>query len=80
MSTTPLANLFVVRQYDGMDRLWIDVSESVSQEEAQRIWDELTNNGTKNIEYSEIDYYAIFPADTVMLQSDAYRELMETEN
>jgi hypothetical protein len=60
---------FIVRLYDGFDNQWIDVSEPVIYEEAQRIWDEKTNNGVKNTKYSDVDYYKIFPADTIMLFS-----------
>lgn len=61
-----MTELFVVRLWDGMDGIWMDVSESVSKEEADRIWAEKTKNGTKNTKYDDIDYYCIFPADTVM--------------
>jgi hypothetical protein len=64
--------LFIVRLYDGFDYQWIDVSEPVSKEDAQAIWNERTKNGTQNTNYSEIDYYAIFPADTKMLYSDGF--------
>ena len=54
---------FIVRLYDGFDNLWIDVSKSVSLEEAKNIWSEKTEKGTKNIEYGDIDYYNILPED-----------------
>ena len=60
---------YIVRLYDGFDNLWIDVSEAVSKEEAEKIWNEKTNNGTKNKCFNDIDYYKIFPADTKMLFS-----------
>jgi len=56
---------FVVRLYDMFDG-WIDVSEPVSKGEAWRIWNEKTDNGTKNTGYADGDYYDIFPAHTVM--------------
>ena len=59
--------LFIVRLYDGFDNEWIDVSEAVSQKEAEKIWNGKTNNGTKNYCYGDIDYYAIFPSNTQML-------------
>lgn len=59
--------LFVVRLWDGFDYCWMDVSEPVLKEEAQKVLNEKTENGTKNTCYSDIDYYAIFPADTQML-------------
>jgi NDP-sugar pyrophosphorylase family protein len=62
-----LEGKYIVRHYDGFDRYWIDVSEPVSKEEAQRIWNKETKNGTENTCYEDIDYYRIFPADTRML-------------
>lgn len=59
--------LFVVRLYDGFDNCWMDVSKPVSKEEADRIWNKHTDNGTKKKSYSDIDYYAVFPAETKML-------------
>jgi len=57
----------VVRLWDGMDGIWVDVSGPVSKKEADRIWNEKTANGTKATKFSDIDYYSIFPADTTML-------------
>ena len=61
--------LYVVRLYDGFDSIWMDVSEAVSKDEADRIWRDKTKNGTEYTSFSDIDYYRIFPADTVMLFS-----------
>lgn len=61
--------LYVVRLYDGFDRLWMDVSDPVSYDEAERIWNEKTDDGTKMTSYDDIDYYRVFPADTKMLYS-----------
>ncbi len=58
--------LFIVRHYDGFDNAWMDVSNPVIKEEAEKILAEKTNNGTKNIKFDDIDYYRIFPADTKM--------------
>jgi hypothetical protein len=58
---------YIVRLYDGFDNQWLDVSEPVTYEEARLIWNERTNNGTEKTKYDDIDYYKIFPADTVML-------------
>lgn len=58
---------FVVRLYDGFDNLWMDVSAEVSGEEADRIWREKTNNGSRNTSFNDIDYYRVFPANTKML-------------
>lgn len=62
--------LFIVRLFDGMDGEWVNVSDAVSEEEATKIWNEKTENGTKKIRFDEIDYFRIFPADTVMKYSD----------
>ena len=64
-----IEKLFIVRIYDGFDYEWYDVSDAVSKEEADRIWNEKTNNGTQKTQYNDIDYYKIFPADTKMLFS-----------
>jgi len=66
--------LFVVRLYDGMDNQWLDVSEPLIREEAEKVWREKTENGTKNTTFDDIDYYAIYPADTKMLFSDGFGE------
>ena len=59
--------LFVVRLYDGFDHEWMDISEPVSRDEAERILNQHTKNGTENTKFDDIDYYAIFQADTVMV-------------
>lgn len=69
--------LFVVRHYDGFDNDWMDVSKPVSREEAERILGEKTKNGTVNASYHDIDYYRIFPSDTVMLSSQQHRDRVE---
>jgi hypothetical protein len=61
--------LFVVRLWDGMDGEWMDVSGPVSKEEADKIWNEETKNGTHAASYNDIDYYRVFPADTRMIYS-----------
>ena len=66
--------LYVVRLYDGFDNEWMDVSEPVSRKEAEKILNEKTEDGTKNTKFDDIDYYAIFPADTIMYYSQEGRE------
>lgn len=66
--------LFVVRLYDGFDNQWIDISRPVSKEEADKILAEKTHNGTTQTKYSDIDYYAIFPANTQMIYSNGFGE------
>lgn len=60
------STLYVVRLYDGFDRKWLDVSEPVSKQEAEKISDEKTKGGAQNTCYADIDYYNIFPANTKM--------------
>ena len=64
---------FVVRLYDGFDNEWMDVSGKLSKEEADKIWNEHTENGAKNTKFDDIDYYAIFPAFTKMLFSSGVK-------
>ena len=60
------AELFVVRLWDSFDGLWMDVSEPVSREQAEAIWNEKTSNASKNTSFRDTDYYKVFPAGTVM--------------
>lgn len=62
-------DLYQVRLYDGFDHLWIDIDKPCLYDEALHIWNEHTKNGTCNTRFADIDYYDIFPADTVMLYS-----------
>lgn len=66
---------YVVRLYDGFDNQWIDVSKPLSKEEADAVWKENTQNGTRNTSYGDIDYYKVFPADTKMLYSEGFGEI-----
>ena len=59
---------YIVRLYDGFDNIWMDISEPIPYSEAQKIWNEHTKDGTENTKYDDIDYYKIFPADTIMLR------------
>lgn len=63
---------YIVRLYDGFDNKWMDVSGPVPYDEAQKIWNENTKGGTKSTKFGDIDYYAIFPADTTMLYRYKY--------
>lgn len=65
-----MEQLYVVRLYDGMDMMWMDVSEAVSRERAEKIWNGKTNGGTKKTCYDEIDYFEIFPADTRIVYNE----------
>ena len=64
---TEAESKFIVRLWDGFDFEWMDITKPISHEEATKVWNERTKDGTKNTEYSDIDYYRIFPADTRML-------------
>lgn len=59
--------LYVVRFYDGFDMEWMDITDPISKREAERVLAEKTDNGARNSSYADIDYYAIFPADTLMV-------------
>lgn len=67
--------LFIVRLYNGMDNDWTDVSPALPEKEAFEIWKEKTENATKKISFNEIDYFRIFPANTIMKYSSEGREL-----
>jgi len=71
---------FIVRHYDGFDRNWIDASGPLSRNAAQRRWLELTNDGTQNTGYDDIDYYRIFPANTRMLYAEGWKERTEKDS
>lgn len=64
------SGLYVVRLYDGMDYVWMDVSKAVPWDEAVRIWNEKTESGMEKTSFDDIDYYKIFPSDTRMLYRD----------
>lgn len=70
---------FVVRLYDGFDNEWMDVSEPVSREEAERIWNEKTKGGKEKTTFDDIDYYHIFPANIIMRYSLEGRKLRAEE-
>lgn len=61
--------LYIVRLWDGMDEHWIDMTTPMCKEAALLVWNEYTENGTRHTKYDDIDYYAIFPADTIMIYS-----------
>tara|TARA_Y100000310_G_C20505310_1_gene726110 strand:+ start:511 stop:843 length:333 start_codon:yes stop_codon:yes gene_type:complete len=46
---------FVVRLYDGFDRLWMDVTGPLSHKDATVKWLAETQGGTKNTCYEDID-------------------------
>ncbi len=60
-----MTDQFVVRLWDMFDG-WIDITEPVSRDEADRVWREKTSNGKEKTKYGDGDYYKVFPADTKM--------------
>ncbi len=68
----PTTELYVVRLWDGFDGEWMDVSELLTREEAARVCGDKNEArggsaaGKRDGSYSDIDYYKVFPADTVM--------------
>ena len=75
--------LYIVRLYDGFDNEWMDVSKPVTYKEAEDIWGEKTENGTKETKFEDIAYYKIFPANTVMhfsLEGEMQRKCGEEDD
>jgi len=62
---------YIVRLWDMFDG-WIDVTGPVSHDEAVRVWNEHTHNGTSHTKYDDGDYYAIYSAETRMLVTPEY--------
>jgi len=55
---------FVVSVFDGFDNEWFEICEPTTYENAKRLYNEKTNNGTINTNFRDsIDYYGIFEAD-----------------
>jgi hypothetical protein len=63
--------LKIVRLWDMFDG-WIDIGQPCTEAVAKEVWNRHTNNGTKNTQYSDGDYYAIFDADTTMVVTPEY--------
>lgn len=69
--------LYVVRHWDGFDGEWIDISEPLPKIKAEQLCGDKNEArrgsaaGKREGNYDDIDYYAVFPADTVMHFSDA---------
>lgn len=63
--------MYVVRLWDMFDG-WIDLTGPITKEEADELWNEKTNNGTKMTCYGDGDYYRIFPAGTKMIMTPEY--------
>lgn len=67
--------LFIVRLYDGFDHEWMDISDAITKEEAEKILEEKTEGGTINTKFGDIDYYRIFPSDVKMVFSSEGKEI-----
>lgn len=64
---------YILRLYDGFDNQWMDIATG-SYDTVKIAFLKHTANGTKNKQYSDVDYYDIFPADTTMLYSGGFGE------
>ena len=62
---------WIVRLFDMFD-VWIDISEPISREKADEMWNQKTKNGTQKTKYADGDYFAIFPADTKMMMTPEF--------
>lgn len=68
--------LFVVRLWDGFDGEWMDVSDPLPKAEATKLCGDKNEArigsaaGKREGSYSDIDYYAVFPAATKMVFSE----------
>jgi len=71
---------YIVRLYDGFDNEWMDVSGPLPYEDAQKLCGDKnasrrgSASGKREGSYNDIDYYAVFPADTVMMNSEEGRK------
>ncbi len=76
--------LYIVRLWDGFDGEWMDVSEPLPREEAVQICGDKNENrrgsaaGKRTGNYSDIDYYSVFPADTTMRFSEGRSQTRES--
>lgn len=61
--------LYTLRMHDSFDHGWIDCTGFVSKpwDECLAEWNRETSNGTRLTQYSDREYYAIFPANTTMV-------------
>jgi hypothetical protein len=69
-------DLYIVRLWDGFDGEWMDVSEPMPKADAETLAGDKNAArggslaGKRSGSYSDIDYYAAFPADTRMKFAD----------
>lgn len=62
---------YIVRLYDMFDG-WMDVFGPATRQECEDQWLIKTSNGTRLTQYSDGDYYKVFPADTRMLYTPEF--------
>lgn len=68
--------LFIVRLWDGFDGEWMDVSGPLPHAEAEVLCGDKNAarggglHGKRRGDYADIDYYAVFPADSTMRFSE----------
>ena len=68
-------SLYIVRLWDGFDNEWMDVSEPLPKDEAEKLAGDKNEArsgsaaGKREGSYNDIDYYKAFPADTTMIFS-----------
>lgn len=71
-----MSDKYVVRLWDGFDGEWMDVSDPLTKDEADKLAGDKnearigSGAGNRNGNYSEIDYFAVFPVNTRMLFSE----------
>jgi hypothetical protein len=51
---------------------WMDISGPMPHQDAIALWNEKTENGTRNTKYDDGDYYQIYPSDTRMIVTPEY--------
>ncbi len=73
---------FIVRLFDMFDG-WMDITEPISRAEAEKLWNEKTDNGTRSTEHLngsgrqknlavDADYYKVFSEGTRMLYTPEF--------
>lgn len=69
--------LYIVRLWDGFDGEWMDVSDPLPKDEAEKLAGDKNEArtsgpgaGLREGRYDQIDYYRAWPADTKMVFSD----------
>lgn len=68
--------LYIVRLWDGFDGEWMDVSDPLPKDKADKLAGDKNEArlgsaaGKRTGGYNDIDYYAAFPVDTRMMFSE----------